>query len=104
MSQVTAVTTGGPGSTRICHIPCFNTSPKDTNAIRMREAEVIFLRDLMQAEVDGKRGQEDKWKSGEMGNIIIGTTRSGSGTASVVHRLALCQHWEALQIMPDMEQ
>ena len=26
-------------------------------------------------EVDGKRGQEEKWKRGEMGNIIIDTTK-----------------------------
>lgn len=68
MSQVTAMTTGGPGSTRICHIPCFNTSPKDTNAIRMQEAEVIFLRDLMQAKrwmekgVRKTNGKVEKWE------------------------------------------
>jgi len=68
MSQVTAMTTGGPGSTRTCHIPCFNTSLKVTSIIRMWEAGGVFLRDQMQAKrwmekgVRKKNGKGEKWE------------------------------------------
>lgn len=99
------MTTGGPGSTRTCHIPSFNTNLKATNAVRMWEAGGYFSkRSNAGKEVDGKRGQKEKWKSGEMGSIIIGTTKGEEGTTSVVHHLALCQCWQGLHIMRDMEQ
>lgn len=78
MSQVTAMTTGGPGSKKTCHIPHFNANLKATNAMRMQEAGGCFSkRPNAGKEVDGKRGQKEKWKRGEIGNIIISTTKRG---------------------------
>lgn len=68
MSQITATTTSGPASTRICHIPCFNTSPKERNVMKMWDAGDVFLRDLMQVKrwmekgVRKRKGKVEKWE------------------------------------------
>lgn len=49
MSQVITMTTGTPGSNRTCHVLCFYTSLKTTNAIKTQDAVDVFLRDLTQA-------------------------------------------------------
>lgn len=63
MSQVTAMTTDGPGSKKTCHNPRFNANLKATNAMRMQEG--IFLRDLMQAKRWMEKGVRKKNGKGE---------------------------------------